>query len=161
MAHFKSPHVTPLEASPATIAPAKRDTTEKVGTGTVEFTPTALDTLALIRVPSTAVLNKLILGFDDNGGTITIDCGFYEVGDPGAVIDQNALVTLLDTSTAALAMADLRFETKGIETNGQQMWELAGLSTEPDFNQMDIALTVVTGTTPAAGTVSYQIEYSV
>lgn len=161
MANFNSPEITHLEASPREIQDRRETGSHKViSKGTFEFTPTAADTLMLARVPSDATLDSLRLAFDDNGGTITIDCGFFQVGSPGAVIDQNALITLLDTSTAALPMTEQRFETQEINTIAERMWELANLAARPLFEQMDIGLTVVTGTTPAAGTVSWYIEYT-
>ncbi len=166
MADTQSPNIAQLESSPREIADRRiagsHTVTEK---GTVEFTPNANDTLTICRVPADATLDELSFAFDDNGATITIDIGFYLVpvegaGTPGAVVDQNALVTLLDTSTAALAMADLRFETQEINTIIERMWELANLSARPSYEQFDIVATVVTGTTPTAGTVSWRIKYT-
>lgn len=166
MANTNSPNIAQLEASPREIADRRISGSAKViEKGTVEFTPNANDTLVLARVPADATLDSLRLAFDDNGGTITIDCGFYLVpvagaSAPGAVVDQNALITLLDTSTAALAMTEFRFETQEINTIIERMWELANLAARPSYEQFDIALTVVTGTTPTAGTVSWYIEYT-
>ena len=161
MANTNSPNMADLNASPARLAAAKHSGSIVWEIGTTEFTPTAADTLLIARVPTTAVLHDFEFAFDDNGGTITMDCGFFEIGNPGTVVDQNALVTLLDTSTAALAMASLRYETQPIETTGERMWELANLAAEPAFSQMDIGWTVVTGTTPAAGSVAWRISYTV
>lgn len=166
MANTNSPNITLLEASPRGIADRRVSGSAKViEKGTVEFTPNANDTLILARVPTDATLDSLRLAFDDNGGTITIDCGMYQVPAPGAtapgtVIDQNALITLLDTSTTALAMTEQRFETQEINTISERMWELANLAARPNYEQLDIVLTVVTGTTPSAGTVSWYIEYT-
>ena len=166
MANTNSPNITLLEASPRGIADRRTSASAKViEKGTVEFTPTASDTLTVARVPADATLDSLRFAFDDNGATITIDCGFYLVpvagaSAPGAVVDQNALITLLDTSTAALAMTEQRFETQEINTIIERMWELANLAARPDYEQFDIVATVVTGTTPAAGTVSWYIEYT-
>lgn len=166
MANTSSPNITLLEATPNGIAQRQLSGSDQVlEKGTVEFTPTAADTCTIARVPVTATLDELKFAFDDNGGTITLDIGFYQVPEiggttPGTVIDQNALATLIDTSTAALAMAEYRFETQEINTISEEMWELANLSARPSYPQMDIVITGVTGTTPAAGTISWYIKYT-
>ena len=166
MANTNSSNIVLLEASPRGIADRRVSGSAKViEKGFVEFTPNANDTLTLARVPVDATLDSLRFAFDDNGGTITIDCGFYKVpvsgaSAPGAVVDQNALITLLDTSTTALAMTEQRFETQEINTIAERMWELANLADRPTYDQFDLALTVVTGTTPVAGTVAWYIEYT-
>ncbi len=167
MANTNSPNMALVEGTPRGIADRRVSGSAKViEKGTVEFTPAAADdTLAICRVPADATLDSLRFAFDDNGGTITLDIGFYQVpltggSVPGAVVDQNALVTLLDTSTAALPMAELRFETQEINTISERMWELANLAAKPSYEQFDIVITVVGDTTPAAGTVSWYIEYT-
>ena len=165
MADTQSANIAQLESSPREIADRRISGSAKViEKGTVEFTPNANDTLTVARVPVDATLDSLRFAFDDLGGTITIDIGFYKVpvqgaGTPGAVVDQNAIGTLVAASTAS-AMTELRFETQEINTITERMWELANLSARPDYEQFDIVLTVVTGTTPAAGTVSWYIEYT-
>lgn len=167
MANTNSPEIALLEASPRGIADRQLTGSDSVRTkGTVEFTPTAADdTCVIARVPVNATLDSLRFAFDDLGGTITLDIGFYQVpaigtSAPGTVIDQNALGTLIDVSTAAIAMTEYRFETQEINTIMEEMWELANLSAKPSYPQVDIVLTVVGDTTAAAGTVSWYIEYT-
>ncbi len=162
MTNTNSANITLLEADPPGIADRRSGGSAKViEKGTVEFTPTAADdTLVIARVPTDATLDSLRFAFDDNGGTITLDIGFYQVGSPGTVIDQNALGTVIDTSTAAIAMTEYRFETQEINTIIERMWELANLSARPLYEQVDIVITVVGDTTAAAGTVSWYIEYT-
>lgn len=165
MANTSSPNITLLEATPRGIADRRVSGSSKViEKGTVEFTATADDTLTIARVPVDATLDSLRFAFDDLGGTITLDGGFYQVpaiggSTPGAVIDQNALMTLVVASSAA-AMTENRFETQDIDTISERMWELANLAARPSYEQMDFVLTVVTGTTPAEATVSWYIEYT-
>ena len=165
MADTQSANIAQLESSPREIADRRISGSAKViEKGTVEFTPNASDTLTVARVPVDSTLDSLRFAFDDLGGTITIDIGYYKVpvegaGTPGAVVDQNAIGTLVAASTAS-AMTELRFETQEINTIIERQWELANLAARPDYEQFDIVLTVVTGTTPAAGTVSWYIEYT-
>ena len=166
MANTNSPNMALIEGTPRGLGLRRESGSAKVTEkGTVEFTPNANDTLTLCRVPTDATLDSLRFAFDDNGTTITIDCGFYQVpltggSVPGTVVDQDALITLLDTSTADLAMTEQRFETQEINTITERMWELANLAARPAYEQFDIVLTVVTGNTPSAGTVSWYIEYT-
>lgn len=166
MANTSSPNITLLEASPHGIADRQVSGSDIVREkGTVEFTPNANDTCTIARVPTTATLDSLRFATEANGATITVDIGFYQVpvtggSTPGTVIDQNALSTLIDTSTADIDMTEYRFEVADIDTVDEEMWELAGLSARPEYPQVDIVLTVVTGTTPTAGTISWYIEYT-
>lgn len=167
MANTNSPNITLLEASPHGIAQRQLGGSDIVREkGTVEFDPAnGDDTLVIARVPVTATLDSLRFATDDNGGTITLDIGFYQVpaigtSAPGTVIDQNALGTVIDTSTADIAMTEYRFETQDIDTIDEEMWELAGLSARPEYPQMDIVITVVGDTTPSEATVSWYIEYT-
>ena len=165
MANTNSPNITLLEASPREIADRRVSGSAKViEKGTVEFTANANDTLVIARVPVDATLDSLRFAFDDLGGTITLDGGFYQVpvdgaSAPGTVVDQNALMTLVSASSA-VTMTENRFETQEINTIAERMWELANLADRPSYEQFDFALTVVTGTTPTVGTVSWYIEYT-
>lgn len=168
MANTKSPEITLLEASPRGIQDRQLTGSASVRSkGTVEFTPSdGDDTLMVARVPVNATLDSLRFASDDNGGTITLDIGFYQipangVSGVGTVIDQNALGTLIDTSTADIDMTEYRFETQDIDTIEEEMWELANLSAKPTYSQVDIVLTVVGDTTPTAGTISWYIDYTV
>lgn len=165
MANTNSPNVALFHASPASIAD-HRDGAVGVQRerGVVEFTPTADDdTLQIAILPTDAVLDSMKFAFDDLGTGITLNIGLYQVGDssgPGAVIDEDELVTLVDVATAAVAMTEYRYETKGIETTGQTLWELAGLSAAPDYGQFVLVVTVAGDTTAAAGTVAWIIDYT-
>ena len=165
MANTNSPEIALLEASPRGIQD-RRESGSATATskGTVEFTANANDTLTIARVPVDATLDSLRFAFDDLGGTITLDVGFYRApvagnAAPGTVVDQNALMTVVSASTA-VAMTEQRFETQEINTISERMWELANLSARPSYEYFDIVMTTVTGTTPAVGTVSWYIEYT-
>lgn len=165
MANTNSPEITLLEATPRGISDRRLSGSKKVlSKGTVEFTATAADTLTVARVPVDATLDSLRFAFDALGDTITINGGFHQVplvggSTPGTVIDVDVLMTVVDAASE-LAMIEYRFETQNIDTISKRMWELAGLSARPDYEQVDIVLTVVTGTNPSEATVSWYIEYT-
>lgn len=101
---------------------------------------------------------------DDLGTTGTVNVGFY----PGNVaastlvhtdaVDEDAIATAVDVNAAALADVELRFETKNINTLGQAAWELAGLTSRPEYDRFYIAYTAAAATT-AAGDISAVIRY--
>lgn len=165
MANTNSPEITLLQAAPRGISDRRLSGSAKVlSKGTVEFTATATDTLTLARVPVDATLDSIRIANDALGDTITLNGGFHQVpavggSTPGTVIDADALMTAV-VFTSELAMVEYRFETQDINTISERMWELAGLSARPDYEQFDIVLTGVTGTNPSEATVSWYIEYT-
>lgn len=171
MGNQASTELALLEASPPGVADRQLVGAASVKTsGTFEWdTPTSGDTLQLARVPVDSKLISLKIGWDDMGTTLTIDIGFYKVGSPGAVIDQDGLCTALVGGTILPAAADLvlfgltelRYETQGIDTTGEMMWELANLSDRPSYEQMDIVITATADSSAVTSTVSWIIEYTV
>lgn len=164
MAHQLSPNMTLIAAAPGGIAETSLGRTRNVSdTGTMEFTATEDDTLALVRLPAHAVLEEILWYSDVLGATILLDFGFWRAGQGaavGAAIDANAIGTAVDCDGAAHDKTDLRYETQDINTAGQEVWELAGLSERPDYD-IDFGIEVGTGTTPAAASISWLIRYHV
>lgn len=161
MANTQSTELALLEASPPGIADRQKVGAKSVTTtGNAEFDAvTAADTLQICRVPVDSNLISIQMGFDDLGGTETIDVGFYQAGAPGAVINADAIIDGLSVA-AAVAFAQYRYHTLNIDTTGKFMWELAGLAARPDYEEMDIVLTSATTTTPIDATVAWIIEYT-
>tara|TARA_R110000803_G_scaffold130610_2_gene197912 strand:- start:252 stop:743 length:492 start_codon:yes stop_codon:yes gene_type:complete len=149
-------------ASPATIGQPKdvksttltiKDTASWTGT-------TAGDTLLLCRVPVSATLDSIRIQSDDLGGTNqTYDIGFYQTNSDITVIDLDAIGTAIAVATAN-AMTEYRFETKDHTTLKQRVWEIAGLTAEPEYADVYLALTVKVADTPIAGDVSFYCDYS-
>jgi len=122
----------------------------------------AADIIVLCRLPSYANIIELKVASDALGTTLTADIGIYET--TGVVADVDAFGTAVVFS-AATPLTDYRFEAAGAagtpsnrDAAGKAIWELLGLTVDPN-KQYDIALTVVTSTTPAAGTIAYDIRY--
>ena len=163
MAHQLSPNMTLIAASPGGIAETSLGRTRTVrDSGTKALTYVEDDTVALIRVPPHAVLDEFFWMCDDLGGTVALDFGFWRAGQGaaiGAAIDPNGLATLVDCASA-VAKTDLRYEVLAIETTGQEVWELAGLSARPDYD-IDIGFVATTGTTPLVGDIAWLINYHV
>lgn len=169
MANTQSAHLASVKGSPPNISKthAGDGANHKSATGNVEFTPTALDTLEVCRIPASAVLRKLEFAFDDLATTsCTIDIGLYENGSgttAGAVIDVDCFATDVDVS-AVVAMTDFRYEVLGIETTGDRLWEHATGFTEAESLEEGTVTVVITSAAavlPLAGTVAWNIEYTI
>ena len=82
--------------------------------------------------------------------------------DAEGVVDRDCYGTLMTTLQAAnTAGVEVRYETLGIETVGNFMWEDAGLPEDPGRN-LRIALTIETvAATAAAGDITMVVEYIV
>ena len=118
----------------------------------------ALNTvIAMMPISMDAVITSVKLSSDDHGTTGDIDIGFHKI-DGVTAIDVDAIATDVDINTAALKKAEQRFEVKAIETMGQKVWELAGLSARPDYDECYLTFSVSEATT-AAGDLVLEVDY--
>ena len=112
------------------------------------------DIVMLAPIPTNATITSIRVGSDNLGGTCTFNVGFYT--DAGVVVDEDAIAT--DVADAA-GMTELRYEEANINTTGQQVWELAGQSSDPADVYYVAATFSATGGT--AGDMAFIIEYVV
>lgn len=112
------------------------------------------DIVMLAPIPTHATITSIRVGSDNLGGTCTFNVGFYT--NDGVVVDEDALAT--DVADAA-GMTELRYEVANINTTGQQVWELAGQSSDPSDVYYVAATFSATGGT--AGDMAFIIEYVV
>ena len=129
----------------------------RTASGTVELLAgdsTDDDVVLLAPISSKASISTLLIGSDTFGGTCTFNVGVHNYD--GTVADEDAFATSV---ADAAAMTDVRHEVATINTVGQKLWELAGLSSDPG-GLLYISITFdATGGT--AGTVSWNINYAV
>ena len=137
------------------------------------------DILMMAEIPSNAKIKSIKLYNDDldSGGSpaLVTDVGIYNgnvlFNDTDgsatayaaeAVIDRNCYGTVMTVLQAAVtAGTEVRYETLGIETVGNFMWEDAGLTSDPG-KMLRIALTIETvAATAAAGDITMVVEYIV
>ena len=137
------------------------------------------DILMMAEIPSNAKIKSIKLYNDDldSGGSpaLVTDVGIYNGNvkfndtDGSAtayaaegVIDRNCYGTVMTVLQAAVtAGTEVRYETLGIETVGNFMWEDAGLTSDPG-RMLRIALTIETvAATAAAGDITMVVEYIV
>ena len=112
------------------------------------------DIVMLAPIPTHATITSIRVGSDNLGGTCTFNVGFYT--NAGVVVDEDALAT--DVADAA-GLTELRYEVADINTTGQQVWELAGQSSDPSDVYYVAATFSATG--GSAGDMAFIIEYVV
>ena len=183
MATAYSTELTSFEATPQVMADSGSaggkvrvwSDTIAAGTGDIDDN----DIIMMAEIPSNAKIKSIKLYNDDldsNGSpALVTDVGIYNGNvkfndtDGSAtayaaegVIDRDCYGTLMTTLQAAnTAGVEVRYETLGIETVGNFMWEDAGLTSDPG-RMLRIALTIETvAATAAAGDITMVVEYIV
>ena len=125
--------------------------------GTVELAAgdsTDNDVVLLAPLPSKSTINQLYVGSDDFGGSCTFNVGVHNYD--GTVADEDCFATAVADDAA---MADVRHEVATINTVGQKLWEIAGLSSDPGgLLYVSITFAATGGT---AGTLSWNVSYAV
>lgn len=114
------------------------------------------DQFRMARLPSNAVIKEIKILCDAITNGTDYDLGIaYTPNKGGAVINAN---NLMDGQTLASASKTIDgFANVAIENRYKQLWELAGLASDPGFN-LDLVLTANT-VGSAAGDVVIEIEY--
>lgn len=111
-----------------------------------------------LRVSSNWVINSILLTNDAITGMTAVDCGLYDV-NTGAAVSQALFATGQDLSSARTSVGlNLRFVTSNIDTTEKQLWQLLGLSEDPQ-KQYDLCLTATTAGA-GAGTIDLMIRYT-
>ena len=112
------------------------------------------DIVMLAPIPTNATITSIRIGSDALGGSCTFNVGFYT--NEGVVVDEDALATSVADGAA---IAELRYEVLNLNTTGQQVYELAGQSSDPnDIYYVAVTFNATGGT---AGDLAFIIEYVV
>lgn len=92
------------------------------------------DTVMLAAVPTSARVLQIWIANDDldSGATITGDVGLYADADANTAKDDDVYASAVTQFRSATGFTDLAFEARGIEKNGQAVWEDAGDSEDPN-----------------------------
>lgn len=133
----------------------------------------ANDIIHMLELPSNAKITSLVMYNDtlDSVADLTVDVGFYAARPfvdgttayaANAVIDFDALVTdSIALQAANIVGAELRYETQNITTVNDEIWELAGLASNPNV-PLRLSLTIGTvAATAVAGDVTLRCTYLV
>lgn len=157
----KSTIVTGADATPVTIlANHLKHGRIRNQAATVEVAAADDDTsvFRMFRVHSSWRVTKLELLNDALTGGTSYDIGAHQTAaNGGAVVDVDAWGAAVDLSSARVAPLDVLCEAMNIDKIEKRVWEVLGLTADPD-RYYDITLTANTAGT-GAGTISMQMQY--
>jgi hypothetical protein len=94
----------------------------------------------------------MVMSSGDSGTAGTVDLGLYDLPDTqdgiGTVVDADLFANGIDTNTAALSEVD-QFDQAALDDfdRGKQVWELLGLSEDPQIEYELCATMDIGGTT--------------
>lgn len=163
MATFKGTHITKFDSTPMeTVNSRLHGGVLKTCKDAFEIADTANDdNVILFRLPIDTVVHKIRFACDALSAG-TVDIGLYRKAADGTyvAVDQDCFATLIAV-TGAVAITDVTNEAgaTNIADMLKPIWQRAGLSTRPAYNDMYLALTTPTGT-GATGTVYVEVEYT-
>ena len=112
------------------------------------------DIVMLAPIPTNATIVSLRMGTDGLGGSCTYNVGAYT--SAGVVVDEDCFATLVADGAA---VAELRYEVLNLNTTGQKLHELAGVTTDPGGYYYIAATFAADGGT--VGDMAFIIEYVV
>ncbi len=143
---------------------------KRVIAGTIEVATTSVDEIndiiMLTGLPADAVVHSIKLASDDldsGGPTLAWNLGLFPKADSAiaAAKDADAYAAAITLGQAATVFTEYAFNARNIAKNGQKVWQDA-LDTVNPGGEYFLGLSVSTAaTTPATGTLSWQVEYSV
>lgn len=163
--HLKSTVVTNLDATPPVRNnPALGAAMLRAVAGTIESTAASSvgSTYRLVRIPSNAIVHRVIYAADAAGATGQVDVGIYQTAENGgAVVDADHFASALDPGGGAIAPTDVTHESGvyNIAECNQPLWQALGLSADSN-RDYDVALTV-TEILADAGTHTVKVEFAI
>ena len=130
---------------------------------TVSATQTAGDVIRLVRVPSNARIDIVLLTTGDATTAGAIDIGLYQTADNGgAVVDADLFSSALALTGGPFANSNQTFES-GEYTYAESclpLWQVIGLSADP-CRDYDVAATVTTTGNGMGTTMVLEVRYVV
>ena len=149
MATVNSTWITNAVATPA-VATNSNKSTGRVfsakSAATVSATQTSGDIVRVVRVPSNARIDAVLLTTADATTAGAVDIGVYQTAaNGGAVVDADLFASALALTGGPFVRSDQTWES-GQYTYAESclpLWEVLGLATDPN-REYDIAATVTT-----------------
>lgn len=159
---LKTTSISNLDATPIVRAnPWVHGGNSKQFSGTVEAV-TADDTSStyrFFRIGSWMRPVSLTLFCDALGGSSAVDVGLYRTAaDGGAVVNASLFASAVSLVSAITAGSNVRFEQDDIANAEKRIWELLGLSADPNL-EYDVTAKVQT-TINTGGTVTLHGNFS-
>lgn len=145
VASFLSANGAPLNVAVATVEVAAADDNASV--------------YRMLQVPSNAIITRLEILNDAIAGATDYDVGLYKQARyGGAAVDVDLLCDGLDMTVERYLPLDATFQIRGIETAEQRLWQLLGLTADPQV-VYELCFTANTVGT-AAGTLSIRVQWA-
>lgn len=111
------------------------------------------------QIPSNAVISSLLLWAADQGAGAVMDIGIWQTtANGGVAVTDNLFANNIDMHTTPPVKVEERFNALALNTAGQQLWQLLGLSADPAINY-DLGM-VVDVAVAAGGSIVLLCEYS-
>lgn len=130
---------------------------------TVSATQASGDIIRLVRVPSNARIDAVLLTTGDATTAGAIDIGVYQTADNGAaVVDADLFASALALTGGPFVRSDQTWES-GQYTYAESclpLWEALGLTADP-CREYDIAATVTTTGDGMATTMALEVIYAI
>lgn len=115
-------------------------------------------TLRMTRLPSSAMVSSIMLASDALGTSAAYDVGIYETAENGgAAVDDDVFASAVALSSA-VTPTEVRFEAGNIADVEKPLWELLGLTEDPN-KEYDLVLTGDTAG-DAAGDVTVVVTFN-
>ena len=114
-------------------------------------------------IPSNANITSMKFASDAaiDGGTDSIHNIGLKTADGEDFVDEDLFGTLVTDFQGGSAWTEYRYETLGIETTGQKIWELLGLTEDPNVLYRVVSTQTVGSWTSGAADVAHDISYTV
>ena len=166
MATVNSTWITNAVAAPVVLTSSNQSagrvfTAKSVAT--VSATQTSGDIIRLVRVPSNARIDAVLLSTGDATTAGAIDIGVYQTaGNGGAVVDADLFASALALTGGPFARSDQTFES-GQYTYAESclpLWQVLGLSADSN-RDYDIAATVTTTGNGMDTTMALEVQYAI
>jgi hypothetical protein len=166
MANVNSTWIGNAVASPVVLTTSNKSagrmfTAKSVAT--VSATQASGDTIRLVRVPSNARIDAVLLTTGDATTAGAIDIGVYQTaGNGGAVVDADLFASALALTGGPFTRSDQTWES-GQYTYAESclpLWEALGLSTDPN-RDYDIVATVTTTGDGMGTTMVLEVQYAI
>lgn len=164
MANVNSTWITNVVATPAVATNSNKSAgsvRSAKSVATVSATQTSGDTIRLVRVPSNARIDQVLLSTGDATTAGAIDIGIYQtVANGGAVVDADLFASALALTGGPFNNSDQTFES-GEYTYAESalpLWEVLGLSSDPN-REYDVVATVTTTGDGMGTTMALEVRY--
>lgn len=166
MATVKSTWITNATASPVVLTDSNQSASYcKVAksVATVSATQTSGDIIRLVRVPSNARIDQVLLSTADATTAGAIDIGVYQTdANGGAVVDADLFASALALTGGPFNNSDQTFES-GEYTYAESalpLWQVLGLTADSN-RDYDICATVTTTGNGMGTTMALAVRYGI